>query len=81
VHRYGKESQWWENAGINPLEIASNLWRETHSVQTFVNFMPTNDSLPAQVILAEHAVSSPASKKKYPKKLAKRNPDNGLDIP
>src|SRR5207237_114537 len=34
VHRYGKESQWWENAGINSLEIASKLWQDTHSVRT-----------------------------------------------
>jgi hypothetical protein len=30
VHRYGDETTWWANVGVEPLRAANALWRETH---------------------------------------------------
>jgi ERF superfamily len=32
VHRFGKEAQWWDNAGIDPMVTARKLWLETHPI-------------------------------------------------
>jgi hypothetical protein len=32
VHRFGKEAEWWDNAGIDPITIARKLWLETHPI-------------------------------------------------
>jgi hypothetical protein len=29
LHQSGNESAWWHDMGIEPLEIAEQLWRET----------------------------------------------------
>jgi hypothetical protein len=29
LHRFGNEAAWWEEAGIDPIKIARNLWNET----------------------------------------------------
>lgn len=32
VHHFGKEAEWWDNAGIDPMRIARKLWLETHPI-------------------------------------------------
>ena len=31
VHRAGNEQVWWQQAGIDPLKVASKLWKHTHT--------------------------------------------------
>lgn len=31
VHRTGDEPGWWQSVGIDPIDVAANLWRETAS--------------------------------------------------
>jgi hypothetical protein len=33
VHRAGDERTWWKQAGINPVEAACNLWKETRGTR------------------------------------------------
>ena len=30
LHQAGNEAAWWENLKINALEIAKDLWQQTH---------------------------------------------------
>jgi hypothetical protein len=30
IHRYGDEAAWWRKHSLDPLIVASNLWRQTH---------------------------------------------------
>jgi hypothetical protein len=29
VHRVGNEAAWWKDAGIDPVKVARQLWRQT----------------------------------------------------
>ena len=31
LHQYGNEAAWWHDMGIDPIEIAGQLWSESHS--------------------------------------------------
>jgi hypothetical protein len=31
LHRSGREQQWWDRLGIDPLSVAAQLWSETHN--------------------------------------------------
>ena len=33
IHRCGNEAKWWREAGIEPLSVALDLWRRTHSLE------------------------------------------------
>jgi ERF superfamily len=30
IHRHGDEAAWWAKVGIEPLDVATSLWRESH---------------------------------------------------
>jgi hypothetical protein len=30
IHRHGDEAAWWAKLGIEPLDVATSLWRESH---------------------------------------------------
>jgi ERF superfamily len=32
VHRFGKEAEWWDKTGIDPMITARKLWLETHPI-------------------------------------------------
>ncbi len=32
LHHYGNEAAWWHDMGIDPIEIAEQLWKESHQV-------------------------------------------------
>ena len=34
LHHSGNELMWWQDMGVEPLEIARELWRESHSTET-----------------------------------------------
>jgi hypothetical protein len=34
IHRYGDEPAWWNKRDLDPLNAASNLWRQTHPLPT-----------------------------------------------
>jgi hypothetical protein len=31
LHRAGEEKAWWGSMGIDPVEVARNLWQQTHA--------------------------------------------------
>jgi hypothetical protein len=31
LHRAGEEKTWWQSMGIDPVEVARNLWQQTHA--------------------------------------------------
>ncbi len=33
LHQYGNEASWWHDMGIDPIEIAAEIWTESHSTQ------------------------------------------------
>ena len=33
LHRYGDEQIWWQKLGIEPLNVAAELWKRTHAVE------------------------------------------------
>jgi hypothetical protein len=33
LHRHGNERAWWQQYGIDPLNVACSLWTMTHSVE------------------------------------------------
>jgi hypothetical protein len=40
LHQAGNEVNWWENLKIKPLEIAKELWDQTHPQATAVDNTP-----------------------------------------
>jgi hypothetical protein len=55
VHRAGKEARWWENAGIDALVIARNLWTETHPLRIPPTATGQDVVLPAPTVIAKRS--------------------------
>jgi hypothetical protein len=67
VHRYGDESQWWKNAGVDPTVTACSLWLETHP-------LPTQMSSESATSLA--AVDVDQRKAKRGRPISERGPND-----
>jgi hypothetical protein len=37
LHKRGNERPWWQNQGIDPLAVASMLWRESHALDPTID--------------------------------------------
>ena len=55
VHRAGKEPLWWENAGIDALVIARDLWTQTHPLLIPPNATGRDVVLPAPTAIAKRS--------------------------
>jgi hypothetical protein len=47
LHQVGDEKEWWENLGVNALEIARNLWEKTHPASVAASIV-YSDSAPTK---------------------------------
>jgi len=63
VHRFGKEAQWWENAGIDPMMTARKLWLETHPIPGMRDAKPSVGNT-SKARKRQGAVAHPARKKR-----------------
>jgi hypothetical protein len=48
VHRAGDEKSWWRQAGIDPVNIARQLWKRTRVDEGRIEPEPTTPSAPAR---------------------------------
>jgi ERF superfamily len=63
VHRFGKEAQWWDNAGIDPMMTARKLWLETHPIPGMRDAKPSVGNT-SKARKRQGAVAHPARKKR-----------------
>jgi hypothetical protein len=52
LHRRGPERIWWQQKGIDPLQVAKALWDKTHAAAPD----ETADNYPGRVINGKHPV-------------------------
>jgi ERF superfamily len=78
VHRAGNEARWWENAGIDAMIVARELWTETHPLCISATSRGQYVALSAPTDTIER-VDSSSRKKKQTGTIAKRS--QILDLP
>ena len=56
LHRSGDEALWWENAGVDPINIAHKLWQATR-LQRAARLKPSGLGSEAAVLVAQTAAN------------------------
>ena len=56
LHRSGDEALWWENAGVDPINIAHKLWQATR-LQRAARLKPSGLGSEAAVLVAQAAAN------------------------
>jgi hypothetical protein len=73
VHRAGDEEAWWKAAGIDPIKVARQLWRQTRLNDPQDPHQPGSTPLPARSI----ASTSDGTKESRSNQLARDGADDG----